>query len=82
MSAQLILTSQRMTAPSRGLLIDSLRLSYAVSSYRECENMERPAYEVDSPYINAPDWPWAMAGWTVSALHLVFFLAAWIHRIA
>jgi len=44
--------------------------------------MERPAYEVDSPYINAPDWPWAMAGWTVSALHLVFFLAAWIYRIA
>ena len=44
--------------------------------------MERPSYEVDSPYINAPNWPWAMAGWTISALHLLFFLAAWMHRSA
>jgi hypothetical protein len=60
-------------------LIDSLRLSYAVLAYRGREDMERPAYEVDSPYINAPSWPWALAGWTVSALHVVFFVVAWIH---
>jgi hypothetical protein len=42
--------------------------------------MSRPSYEVDSPHINAPQWPWAVAGWTISALHVVFFLEAWIQR--
>jgi hypothetical protein len=60
-------------------LIDSLCLSYGVRAYREREIMERPPYEIDSPYINAPNWPWALAGWTVSALHVMFFVAAWIH---
>jgi hypothetical protein len=40
--------------------------------------MERPAYEIDSPYINAPNWPWTLAGVTASVLHVLFFLAAWI----
>ena len=47
-----------------------------------CRDMDRPSYEVDSRYINAPTWPWAVAGWTVSALHVVFFVVAWIHRTA
>jgi hypothetical protein len=42
--------------------------------------MDRPQYEIDSPYINAPSWPWMAAGWTVSALHVGFFLVAWMHR--
>jgi hypothetical protein len=42
--------------------------------------MERPSYEFDSPHINAPTWPWTVAGWTVSALHLMFFVVAWIER--
>ena len=42
--------------------------------------MERPSYEVDSPRINAPSWPWTLAGLTVSALHALFFLASWIQR--
>ena len=44
--------------------------------------MERPPYEIDSPYINAPNWPWALAGWTVSALHVLFFVSAWVFRSA
>jgi hypothetical protein len=40
--------------------------------------MERPSYEIDSPYINAPNWPWTVAGVAVSALHALFFLVAWI----
>ena len=44
--------------------------------------MERPSYERDSPYINAPNWPWMLAGWTISALHVLFFLLAWMHRSA
>jgi len=46
------------------------------------KDTDRPSYEVDSPYINAPSWPWAVAGWAVSALHLVFFVVAWITRSA
>ena len=44
------------------------------------KDTDRPPYEVDSPHINAPNWPWALAGWTISSLHLLFFLAAWMHR--
>jgi hypothetical protein len=44
--------------------------------------MDRPSYEVDSPHINAPNWPWALAGWIISALHVLFFLVAWMHRSA
>ncbi len=44
--------------------------------------MERPSYEIDSPYINAPDWPWTLVGWTVSALHVLFFVSAWVFRSA
>jgi hypothetical protein len=29
--------------------------------------------------INAPDWPWWTAGWTLSALFALFVLVAWSH---
>ena len=44
--------------------------------------MERLSHEVDSPHINAPTRPWLLAGWTFSALHVLYFLAAWMHRTA
>jgi hypothetical protein len=40
--------------------------------------MDRPSYEIDSPYINAPTWPWTVAGLTVSTFHLLFFVLAWM----
>jgi hypothetical protein len=40
--------------------------------------MDRPSYEIDSPYINAPHWPWTVAGVTVSAVHVLFFFVAWM----
>jgi hypothetical protein len=43
--------------------------------------MDRPSYEVDSRFINAPNWPWIVAGWTVSAMHLVFFFVAWVRKL-
>jgi hypothetical protein len=38
---------------------------------------ERPPYEVDGPYIAAPDWPWSAAGWVLSALLVLLFFLAW-----
>jgi hypothetical protein len=81
MSAQLslILTSRPELRVERGgKLIDSLRLSNGSLAYRG--RMERPSYEVDSRLINAPTWPWAVTGWTISTLHMLFFLAAWIRQ--
>jgi hypothetical protein len=73
----LILTSRLELRVERGgNFIDSLRLSNGSVAYRG--RMERPSYEVDSPYINAPTWPWLVAGWAVSTLHVLFFLAAWM----
>src|SRR5215204_2162458 len=82
MSAWLILTSRHdrlraadFLSPLYGFLTRSRHIVTAMSS-------ERPSYEVDSAHINAPHWPWAVAGWTMSALHILFFVAAWIHRSA
>ena len=44
--------------------------------------VKHPAYERDSPYINAPNWPWSLAGCVLSALHLLFFLIAWMQQAA
>jgi hypothetical protein len=34
-------------------------------------------YEGDGPYVNAPDWPWLVTGWTVAALFVVCALVAY-----
>jgi hypothetical protein len=39
---------------------------------------DTPAYEYDSPYINAPVWPWSFAGYAMATLMLVLFLLAWL----
>jgi hypothetical protein len=38
----------------------------------------RPS-EFDSPYINAPVWPWAVTGWSLAALFVLLFLLARAH---
>ena len=30
------------------------------------------------PYIDAPVWPWSVAGWTFAALYILLALMAWI----
>jgi hypothetical protein len=35
--------------------------------------------ERDSPYINAPSWPWAVTGWSLAAGFVVLFLLARIY---
>jgi hypothetical protein len=35
--------------------------------------------ERDSPHINAPVWPWSVAGWLFAAIVIVLFVAAWSH---
>jgi len=34
-------------------------------------------YELDSPYLNAPVWPWFAAGSTLATLFILLFLLAW-----
>jgi hypothetical protein len=34
--------------------------------------------ERDSPFINAPVWPWSLAGWLIAAGAIVMFIAAWL----
>ena len=38
------------------------------------------SYEVDGPYINAPDWPWSAAGWVMAAMIVVLFVLAALNR--
>jgi hypothetical protein len=68
------------TADFLSILYGFLTHSHHIVSGKK--DMDRPSYEVDSPHINAPHWPWAMAGWTICALHVVFFLIAWINHSA
>ena len=35
--------------------------------------------ELDSPYIDAPIWPWAITGWVLAALFGVLFVLARLH---
>jgi hypothetical protein len=39
---------------------------------RTLDHMER-----DSRYINAPVWPWSLAGWLIAAMTILMFVAAW-----
>jgi succinate-acetate transporter protein len=34
--------------------------------------------ERDSPYIDAPVWPWSLAGWSVGGLMVLYFFVAWV----
>ena len=36
-------------------------------------------YEFDSPYIDAPLWPWSVAGWSLAALFVALFVLASLH---
>jgi hypothetical protein len=38
-----------------------------------------PPHEFDSPHINAPVWPWSLAGWSLAGLLVFLFLFAWLH---
>jgi hypothetical protein len=40
----------------------------------------RSTYEGPSPYIDAPVWPWLVAGIVLGALFVVLLLAAWSYR--
>jgi hypothetical protein len=35
--------------------------------------------ELDSPYIDAPMWPWAVTGWSLAATFVMLFLLARIY---
>jgi hypothetical protein len=39
---------------------------------------EHVPFEVYGPYINAPVWPWTVAGWTMAAIFLLLFLITWL----
>jgi hypothetical protein len=39
---------------------------------RNLDRMER-----DSPYIDAPVWPWSAAGWLIVVMVMAMFVAAW-----
>jgi hypothetical protein len=34
--------------------------------------------EVYGPHIDAPVWPWTLAGWSLAALYILLALAAWL----
>jgi hypothetical protein len=38
-----------------------------------------PPGELYGPHINAPVWPWFVAGWLVGALFVAMFVVAWIY---
>jgi hypothetical protein len=35
--------------------------------------------ERDSRYIDAPLWPWSLAGWVIVAMVIMIFITAWSH---
>ena len=59
-------------------------LSYLAWTYADgvsvtvTQKPDTPAYEHDSPYINAPVWPWSLAGYSTAALWLLLLLFAWL----
>jgi hypothetical protein len=34
--------------------------------------------EHDSPFINAPVWPWSLAGWAIAAALVLMAVGAWL----
>jgi hypothetical protein len=39
---------------------------------------EKAPYEFYSPYLNAPVWPWTVAGWSLAAIFMLLFLITWL----
>ena len=39
---------------------------------------DKAPYELYSPYIHAPVWPWTVAGWTLAVVFLLLFLITWL----
>jgi hypothetical protein len=37
-----------------------------------------PASEVYGPYVDAPGWPWLLAGWTLGSGILLLFVISWV----
>ena len=35
-------------------------------------------YELYGPYINAPVWPWNVAGWGMALFFMLMFLMTWL----
>jgi hypothetical protein len=42
----------------------------------DAEISDKRAYELHGPYINAPVWPWFVAGWVIGALFVLMFVFA------
>jgi hypothetical protein len=70
----------------RGTLVDRLRtLDAAIArlqSARRALSREpvpgAPSNEFYGPYINAPVWPWTVAGWTLAVVFMLLFLMTWL----
>jgi len=39
---------------------------------------QTPEHELDSPHINAPVWPWTVAGWTLAVVFMLLFVITWL----
>jgi hypothetical protein len=42
------------------------------------DEADAPPYELLGPYINAPVWPWTVAGWTLAVMFMLLFLITWL----
>jgi hypothetical protein len=42
------------------------------------QQAENADYEFDSPHINAPLWPWSLAGYSIAAFLTGLFLYSWL----
>lgn len=37
-----------------------------------------PPNEYFGPHVNAPVWPWTVAGWTLAVVFMLLFLITWL----
>jgi hypothetical protein len=69
-----------------GSLVDRLRTIDAaitrLQSARRALSREpvpgAPANEVYGRYINAPVWPWTVAGWALAVIFMLLFVMTWL----
>ena len=70
----------------RGSRVDRLRtLDAAIArlqSVRRALSREpvpgAPSNEFYGPHVNAPVWPWTVAGWTLAVVFMLLFLITWL----